>query len=280
MLLTAGLGSAHGLVLLAHLILRSYASRFGEGALSALVYAFRIYEVPITLAANTAGAILLPALSAAFAVGDHGRIGALWRKAFFWGLIVLLPAVVVAEVEADGIVDMLLRRGHFSLQDVALTAASLRGFAPVILFEACFVVLYRLFYSIHRPQIPIVLSIAIIISLILFLECTGGTLGILGLAASLSGSFGIVALGALLVVRHLFGSQSIPSLRGLAAPSGVAVIGAVIWAVIKVQLASDSIFVTIFGVMGFCGWYLAGLTLGLPEQRAALRKLAQRLTAG
>jgi putative peptidoglycan lipid II flippase len=276
MLLTIGLGSTHGMVLLSHLIVRSYASRLGEGAISALGYAFRIYEVPITLAANTAGALLLPALAALYMRGEHDRIATLWRNAFLWGLIILLPAVVIAAVESHALVDILLRRGNFSARDADLTAEALQGFAPVIFFESCYVVIYRLFYAVRRPYLPIMLSIGIVISLVLLIKTVGGQFGITGLAACLSASFGVVVIAALLTIRWFFGPHTFPPLGRVVVPIGAAALGIALWTFARTHLGTESPPLALLGAIVFGVWYFAAVLLALPEERKALWALAQR----
>jgi len=215
MLMTLGLGSSVGLLMVSHLILRRYASGFGEGAVSALGYAFRIYEVPVTLAANTAGILLLPAAAKLHAAEERERIAAICRNALLWGTILLAPAAVVAWVEADWIIEILLRRGQFSIFAAALTADALRGFAAAILFEAALVVLYRIFYGMRRPLLPVAASLASLLSLILFLQLARASGTFVLVPASLSTSFAVGLLVLLVVMGREMGRSALPSPLGL-----------------------------------------------------------------
>jgi peptidoglycan biosynthesis protein MviN/MurJ (putative lipid II flippase) len=46
LLLSVGLGSAGGLLMASQLIIRAFGGNHGEGAIAALGYAFRLYQVP------------------------------------------------------------------------------------------------------------------------------------------------------------------------------------------------------------------------------------------
>ena len=273
MVATLGLGSSVGLLMVSHLLLRRYASGFGEGAVSALGYAFRIYEVPVTLAANTAGILLLPAAAKLHAAEERERIAAICRNALLWGTILLAPAAVIAWVEADWIIEILLRRGRFSIFAAALMADALRGFAAAILFEAALVVLYRIFYGMRRPLLPVTASVVSLLSLVLLLQMAGASGTFVLVPASLSASFAVGLVVLLAVLFREMGRRALPDLPTLAVPLLTAVAGGWIWTLWEPPATT---LPALFGMAVFGAAY-AGTTLTfLPRQRAELLRALHR----
>ena len=205
-LLTVGIGSGTGLLMASHLLLRRYGSQFGPGSVSALNYAFRIYEVPVSLVANVAATLALPAIATLHDQALGGEILRQCRNILVWEFILLLPASLIAFAEAPFLVDFLFRHGRFSGADAALTSDALRGFAPAILFEAGFVVFYRVFYAIHRPLIPVGVSLATLASLVLALEIFGDQ-GVAVLAYCLSASFALALAMILFAMKTTLGRR-------------------------------------------------------------------------
>jgi putative peptidoglycan lipid II flippase len=273
MLVTVGLGSSAGLLMISHLIVRSYGSHLRDGTISALAYAFRIYEVPVTLATNTVGVLLLPIVSGLFMRGEHDRVALLCRNAFSWGLALLLPAVVVAELEPTFLVTILLRHGQFSPSDASLTADALRGFAPAILFESGYVVFYRVFYAIRQPLVPVALSISGVAFLTLLLEITAPRGGIGALGGSLSASFGIVLAATIPALLACFGRRVLPTPRQVLIPLGAASVGAAL--LLFARPFPDAFWPNSLLIVAFVLAYGTMVTLGLPEGRGMLLALRQ-----
>ena len=63
LLLSVGLGSAGGLLMASQLIIRAFGGNHGEGAIAALAYAYRLYQVPLSLVAYPAASMLLPVVA-------------------------------------------------------------------------------------------------------------------------------------------------------------------------------------------------------------------------
>ena len=199
-LLTVGIGSSTGLLMLAHMLLRREGSHFGPGGISALGYAFRIYEVPISLFANVAATLALPAISSLHGRASGDEIVNRCRQLLLWGAVLLVPAAAIAFFEAPLLVDLLFSGGQFSDADAALTADALRGFAPAILLEAAIVVSYRIFYALRRPLVPVVLSGVTLAALALALFLFGGG-GVMAIAYCLSVSFAVTLATILIAWR-------------------------------------------------------------------------------
>lgn len=266
-LISMGLAGSTGLLMLCQLLLRREGSFAGEGAVAALAYAFRLYEIPVSLTANITATLALPSLSRLYANGSSDRLAEICRNIAEWGLLMLVPAAVLTAMEAPVLVDTLLAYGRFSAADAERTAAALTGFAPAILFEAGIVVFYRALYALHRPKWALSVSVAVLSSLVLIISAMPDpTIIGLALAFSCSMGAGLVLLMALLY-RHLGGAilpfrGNGPALAGLLAISALAFV--------------PLNYSPVLGGLIFVLAYVGGAFTLLPRHRAALLGLLRR----
>lgn len=264
MALSLGLGSSTGLLIICHLLLRRHGSLAGEGSVAALAYAYRIYELPVSLIANIAGTLALPSLSAMHAANDRQRIASICRGLLEWGLLLLLPMVVVTVFNARLLVDLLLAHGRFGAEDAARTAAALQGFAPVILFESALVVFYRVAYALRRAKAALLASVATLVTLVALLQVVPPQ-QVLLLTASFSLSF---AVGALVLAWRLWealGKGLQPFAHGALPLLAVLGLSGAVW----LPLAAHPLP----GALVYAVTYMAAGFMLLPRHRGALISL-------
>jgi len=212
-LITLGIGSGLGLLTLSHVLVRASSTTLGEGAASALSYAFRIYEAPITLLTSTAGVLILPAFANLYHDHDVAAIRRNARDLLGWTLPVLLPAAISVYLLAAPLVRLLFYHGRFGYDDMLSTIAALHAFTPAIVFETVFMILYRVFYALRRPGMAVGVSAASIASLLLMLTLLPRGDSVFVPALKLSTSFAVAAGASLFCVHQLLGREAFPSLR-------------------------------------------------------------------
>lgn len=220
-LLTLGIGSGMGLLMVSHVLLRSYGSHLGEGVVSALGYAFRLYEVPVSLLTATAGTLVLPYFAAMHHAGERLRLAETCKKMLAWGMLLLVPAAALTFILSEPIVRLLFDMGAFKGKGVQLTAEALRGFAPAVIFETMFMILFRVFYASHRPKIPVTIGVTTAATLLIALELTTGWVSVSGLAAQLSLSFLVASALSLIGIALVLGREVLPAMREVLIVVGV-----------------------------------------------------------
>jgi putative peptidoglycan lipid II flippase len=99
------------------------------GALSALYYAERLYQLPIGVIGIAIGTVLLPEMSRRLAAGDH--LGAMeqQRRAFDFTLLFSVPFVAAFLAVPDVITRAVFARGAFTKGDAAAAGATLAAYA-------------------------------------------------------------------------------------------------------------------------------------------------------
>jgi putative peptidoglycan lipid II flippase len=269
-LLTVGLGTSAGLLTVSHLILRSFGSHHGDGAISALAYAFRIYEVPITLVANTGGMILLPLIAGLHARGERERVAGLCRRALMWGMLLLVPAAMVAYFDPKTLVRVLLGYGQLKRADVSLTADALAGFAPAIIFEAMTLFLFQVLYAIRRPHAALVLSVVSIALTSAFLLLSTGFGDLKIVAACLSASFAITFLASGFIFVRSFGLTILPAGSTVAATSASIGAGVAIWVLLTMVDRDRTSAQALVSLVAVAAGYFAAAIALIPEVRRGL----------
>jgi putative peptidoglycan lipid II flippase len=273
MIITLGIGSTLGLLMISHIVLRRYGSTLEEGAVSALSYAFRVYEVPISLVAATAGTLALPAFSRLFHAKENAKIPELAKEMTSWGILLLLPAMAFTLMEAEFLIELLFHGGNFSDKAAALTASALRGFAPSIVFETFFIVCFRIAYAIQRPGIAVTTGATSIVCLWLFLQIAVKMQALVWLAASLSASFGVAALLSLTLVSRSLRCRIAPTKREIMVAAGAAITAAAALAVWQSVFSQNGLASFLVRFCVFASGYLLPVCFLLPDRRSQIQSL-------
>ena len=109
------------------------ASHLGTGAVSTLVYADRLMELPTALLGVALGVVLTPQLSAAKARGDMAGYSGLLDWGLRLVLLLALPCAVALLVFAQPMVAVLFHRGAFDAASVASTTLAVMGYGAGVL---------------------------------------------------------------------------------------------------------------------------------------------------
>ncbi|MCC7321693.1 MAG: murein biosynthesis integral membrane protein MurJ [Rubellimicrobium sp.] len=142
-----------GIVQINMIVGRQIAS-YTEGAVSWLVYADRLYQLPLGVVGIAVGTVLLPELARRLGAGDSpGGREALNRAAEF-ALLLTLPAAVALVVIAHPLVSVLYGRGAFGAADAEATALALAIYGAGLPAFMLHKVLQPLFYAREDTRSP------------------------------------------------------------------------------------------------------------------------------
>jgi putative peptidoglycan lipid II flippase len=174
------------------------ASALPTGAVSALYYADRLYQLPVGVIGVAAGTVLLPEMSRRLAAGETGAAHGAQNRAFGFTLALAAPFVVAFLAFPELITAALFRRGAF---DAAAAEAAGRvlaayavGLPAVVLIRSA----VASFYARSDTATPVLASlIAVGVNIVLKLLLMG-PLGVVGLALA-------TALGAWVNLLLLYG---------------------------------------------------------------------------
>lgn len=103
------------------------------GALSALYYADRLYQLPIGVIGIAVGTVLLPEMSRRITAGDDIGAAASQRRAFEFTLLFCVPFVAAFLTVPDVIMRAMFARGAFTAQDAAAAGATLAAYTVALI---------------------------------------------------------------------------------------------------------------------------------------------------
>src|SRR3954466_6256070 len=117
-----------------------------SGALSALYYAERLYQLPIGVIGIAIGTVLLPEMSRRLTAEDHAGAAKSQRRAFDFTLLFSIPFVAAFLTVPDVIMRAMFARGAFSKADAVAAGATLAAYAigliPFVLIRSAVAAFY------------------------------------------------------------------------------------------------------------------------------------------
>ncbi|RCL02966.1 MAG: putative peptidoglycan lipid II flippase [Candidatus Tokpelaia sp. JSC161] len=99
-----------------NLLLNTNIASEEAGAISSLVYADRLYQLPLAVVGITVGTVLLPELSRALRSGNRTESHDIQNRSFEFSLLLSLPASIALLVMSNPMVRILLEHGQFNAQ--------------------------------------------------------------------------------------------------------------------------------------------------------------------
>jgi putative peptidoglycan lipid II flippase len=136
------------------LIEMQLASQQGDGAVSWLLYSFRIAHLPFSIVSGAVGVAALAGLSVLAAEERWGDFRDGLADALNLNNFLLLPSAVGIWLMAEPLVQIMFERGAFTPHDTTMTAMMLRGYAVALLGIGAQRVIVPTFYTLNDPWTP------------------------------------------------------------------------------------------------------------------------------
>jgi putative peptidoglycan lipid II flippase len=191
---------AGGVVQINLLVGRTVASHT-EGAISWLVYADRLYQLPLGVVGIAIGTVLLPDLSRRLRAGDAAGGRDSFNRGAEFALALTLPAAVALCVIALPLVQVLYQRGAFTATDSAATALVLAIYGAGLPAFVLHKVLQPLFYAREDSRRPFRYAV---MAMVLNAAIAVGLMPLIGFAAA---ALATTLAGWVMVGQLWFGSR-------------------------------------------------------------------------
>ena len=223
---------AGGVVQINLLVGRTVASHT-EGAISWLVYADRLYQLPLGVVGIAIGTVLLPDLARRLRAGDSAGGRDSFNRGAEFALALTVPAAVALCVIALPLVQVLYQRGAFTATDSASTALVLAIYGVGLPAFVLHKVLQPLFYAREDSRRPFRYAV---MSMVLNAAIAVGLMPFIGFAAA---ALATTLAGWVMVGQLWFGSRQMGDEARLDARMrsrlprvvlAAALMGAVLWA--------------------------------------------------
>lgn len=186
------------------------------GSVSALYYADRVFQLPLSFFGVAMGTVVLSAMASEAAQGDHD---AALGRALNVGLALAIPAAAALVVLAGPIVSVLFEHGRFGPADRERTAAALAAFALGLPFALAAKAFGQVYFVRRQPGRPLVagfvaLAIAALAGTALLGRRDAATVGALAASLAFIAQAGLLAADLL---RARLWRPTLASLRPLLA---------------------------------------------------------------
>ena len=194
------------------LLMTNFASRLSEGSVSALSYAYSLWQFPESLIGTAIALAVFPQLARHVAANEMNRLRATYRLALAAILGLAMPAMIVLVVFARPIVALLFERGAFSGASTDLVATVLQFYALAIVGESALELTARVFYAQHDARTPMFVALIAMLIRAALMFWWSGTWGAPGLA--LAYAVGVVIEGGalgLLAQKKFSGGRNVDS---------------------------------------------------------------------
>jgi putative peptidoglycan lipid II flippase len=191
---------AGGVVQINLLVGRTVASHT-EGAISWLVYADRLYQLPLGVVGIAIGTVLLPDLSRRLRAGDAAGGRDSFNRGAEFALALTLPAAVALIAIALPLTQVLYQRGAFTTADSAATALVLAIYGAGLPAFVLHKVLQPLFYAREDTKRPFRYAV---MSMILNAVIAVGLMPVIGFAAA---AVATTAAGWIMALQLWLGSR-------------------------------------------------------------------------
>lgn len=183
------------------------------GAVAALYYADRVFQLPLGFVGVAMGTVVLSDMAA-----RRGDQDAVLGQALALGLALALPAATALIALAQPIVSILFEHGRFGAEDSARTAAALAAFAAGLPFAVAAKVFGQVYFARQQPRLPLLsgcLAVVVAAATGFGLADGGNAAALAALAASVAFAAQAAVLGAMLICEGLWRPRA--ALRPVAA---------------------------------------------------------------
>jgi putative peptidoglycan lipid II flippase len=214
------------------LLVATQIASTGPGAVAALYYADRVFQLPLGFVGVALGTVVLSDMAqAAQRDGPDAMLG----QALTLGLALAMPAATALVALAGPIVSVLFEHGRFDAADRERTAAALAVLAFGLPFAVAAKVLGQVYFARRAPRLPLIsgaVAVAVAVLVGLSLAEEGDAARVAALAATLAFATQAVLLGGALLRQRIWR----PSLSGLRPVAAGLVASAIMLAVLVLLL--------------------------------------------
>ncbi|MDQ3547714.1 MAG: MATE family efflux transporter, partial [Chloroflexota bacterium] len=181
------------------IVMTNFASRLGEGRISALNYAQHLVLLPHGILALSISTVIFPLMARQYELNRINELKQTLQRALGPLLFLSLPAAIGLFSFRVSIVQVAFQYGSFTAQSTALVAEAVGYFALGLLARIIIEPVTRAFYAMHDTRTPLVISLVTVVANIALSWLLASRLGHGGLALSISIAY-TVRMFALLVI--------------------------------------------------------------------------------
>ncbi|MDP9382374.1 MAG: MATE family efflux transporter [Chloroflexota bacterium] len=270
------------------IVMTNFASRLGEGRLSALNYAQHLVMLPHGVLALSLSTVIFPLMARQYELRRLDELKQTLHRALGTLVFLSIPAAVGLFAFRVSIVQVAFQYGSFTPRSTALVAEAVGYFALGLLARAVVEPVTRAFYAMHDTRTPLSVSILTVVANIALSWWLAPRLGHGGLALSISITNTIRMFILLAILSRRTGGLGqglvLSLLRMLPAVVNLALVS--FWLAEPLRHMTDPTdgrTIWAYGLFTFslasagAAYLVAAFYLGVPECKQLLRTVQRRL---
>ncbi len=242
------------------IVVTSFASRLGEGRVSAFQFGYTLFLLPHGVFALSAATVLFPRLSQLAANRDWGGFREAYAGALRGVLFFLIPASAALVALHTAIPEAVFQLGAFTSKSTDLTGESLGALATALIAYGVVEIATRAFFALRDTRTPVIAGVVTIALNLPLSFLLSRAFGLGGLALSLSVTTWLEMMILLIVLR-----RRVPHV----APGLVGALPPLLWAT-----------AAMCAVLAPCVWLLERLRPATGKSAAQLFVFAATLALG
>ncbi len=168
------------------IVMTNFASRLGEGSISALSYAQHLVMFPHGILAMSLSTVMFPELARQFELGKLTELKGTLVRALGPLVLLTLGATIGLFLFRRSIVQIVFAYGSFTPESTVLVTEAVGYFALGLLARSLIEPITRAFYAMHDTRSPLIVSLLTIVANIGLSWVLAPRLGHGGLALSIS----------------------------------------------------------------------------------------------
>ncbi len=191
-----------GVIGIADLIAKNFASTLGPGNVTALRYGWQVMQLPETLIATAIATAAFPTLSEFAARKQFTELRATLSSTLRAILLLTVPATIALLILGRPAVQLLFERGKFTSDAADLVTFALQGYAIGLIGQSLLEVCARTFYAQQDTATPLFIAIGAMVVNVTMCVALKDILGVGGLALANSIGVSIEVLGLAIILRR------------------------------------------------------------------------------
>ncbi len=208
-----------GVVRVNQVLMNALALQVAAGSVSALSFAYSIWQFPESLIGTAIALAVFPRLSAQFAENKTRELRATYRNAFITIMALAIPAAVATILLARPIVNLLFRGGAFGNASTDFVSTVLQFYALAVVGESLLELTSRIFYAQQDARTPMFVALGAMILRAALMLLWVNWLGAPGLALAYAIGVSVEAGALYLIARRRLGAT--PIVTPIASPQQV-----------------------------------------------------------
>ncbi|HEY6626546.1 MAG TPA: lipid II flippase MurJ, partial [Ignavibacteriaceae bacterium] len=138
---------------------RYFYGEISAGGIASLNYALIIWFLPVSIFSISLATAVFPTITKAINESSHSDVEKIYNESISMNAFIFIPLTFILFFYGDTLIKIFFERGKFVEESTAITFGVLRMYALSISFYSVYAVFNKIFYSISKARILLIITI-------------------------------------------------------------------------------------------------------------------------